>query len=85
MTSNGKGSGATDPTWNHCVSIDGKARNVKCKYCEKVLIGGIYRLKHYLPGTSKDIGAYIVVLEDVKKNVGYDLCVTAKFDLKNNG
>jgi len=29
-------------TWSHCVSIGGKARNVKCKYCEKVLTCGIY-------------------------------------------
>jgi len=43
MTSNGKGNRRTDPAWNHCFSIDGKARNVKCKYYEKVLTRGIYR------------------------------------------
>ena len=37
--------------------------NVKCKYCEKVLMGGIYQLKHHLIGTSEDVGACIEVLE----------------------
>jgi len=31
------------------------------------LTGGIYRLKHHLAGTSKDVGACIAVPEDVKK------------------
>jgi len=66
MASNGKGSGRTDLAWNHCISIDGKARNVKCKYCEKVLTRGIYGLKHHLAGTSKDVRACIAVPEDVK-------------------
>jgi len=42
-----------DPVWNHCVSIDGKTRNVKFKYCDKILTGDIYRLKHHLACTSK--------------------------------
>jgi len=62
-----KGSVKKGSTWNHCVSINGKSRNVKCKYCEKILTGGIYRLKHYLACTSKDVGACLVVLEEVKK------------------
>ncbi|ESW33617.1 hypothetical protein PHAVU_001G085000 [Phaseolus vulgaris] len=40
-----KGSIKKDPAWNHCISIDGKSRN------------GIYRLKHHLACTSKDVGA----------------------------
>ena len=50
-------SGRTGPAWKHCVSIycDGKARNVKCIYFEKVVIRGIYRLKHHLARTSKDV------------------------------
>ena len=66
MASTAKGSGRTDVTWNHCISIDGKVRNVKCKYCEKVLTRGIYGLKHHLAGTSKDVRACIAVPEDVK-------------------
>jgi len=29
MASTGKGSGRTDPSWNHRSYIDGKVRNVK--------------------------------------------------------
>ena len=36
MATNGKGSGRTNPARTHYISIDGKARNVKCKSCEKV-------------------------------------------------
>jgi len=60
MASSGRGSGfglRTNPAWSHCISTDGKARNLKCKYCEKVLTDGIYRLKHHLAETSKDVGA----------------------------
>lgn len=38
------------PAYTHCVSINGKARNVKCKYCEKELTGGIDRVKFQLMG-----------------------------------
>jgi len=44
-----------------CVSILGKARKVKCKYCQKVLTGGIYQLKHHPVRTSKDVGAFIAI------------------------
>lgn len=50
-----------NPVWKHRISIDGKTRNVKYKYCENVLTRGVYRLKHHLAGTSKDIGACITV------------------------
>ena len=62
-----KGSIKKDPAWNYCISIDGKSRNVKCKYCEKILTRGIYRLKHHLACTSKYVGAFLAVPEEVKK------------------
>nr|XP_007153622.1 hypothetical protein PHAVU_003G051000g [Phaseolus vulgaris]ESW25616.1 hypothetical protein PHAVU_003G051000g [Phaseolus vulgaris] len=62
-------SGRTDPAWKHCVSVDEKARKLKCKYCEKVLTGGVYKLKHHLAGTSKDVRACVSVSEDVKKSM----------------
>jgi len=52
-----------DSSWSHWVLIDGKTRYVKCKYCDKVLTRGIYRLKLHLVGTSKDVGACITILE----------------------
>jgi len=45
----GSGNGSrTNAAWSHCVSIDGKARNVKCKYCKKVLTSEVHQLKHHL-------------------------------------
>ncbi|ESW07100.1 hypothetical protein PHAVU_010G101300 [Phaseolus vulgaris] len=55
-----------DTAWNHCVFIDENSRNVKCKYCEKVLTGGIYILKHHLASISKDVGACLSILEKDK-------------------
>ena len=46
-----------------------KTRNLKYKYCEKVLTGGFYRLKHHLAGTSKDVGTCVSVPENVKKSM----------------
>ena len=54
-------------TWKHYVFVGGKARNIKCKYCEKVSTRGIYKLKHPLIGTSKDVEACVVIPEEVKK------------------
>lgn len=40
---------------------------MKFKYCDKVLTRGIYKLKLNLARTSKDVGACIAILEDIKK------------------
>ena len=71
MASSGRGSGVLrmDLAWSHCTFIDGKAKNLKCKYCEKVLTGEIYWFKHHLARISKDVGECITVLEDVKKSM----------------
>nr|KYP55512.1 hypothetical protein KK1_001724 [Cajanus cajan] len=59
----------TDVAWKYDVSVDGDARKVRCKFCEKTFTGGDYRLKHHLAGTSKDVGACRSVPEDVKKEM----------------
>lgn len=42
---------ATDPGWAHGVMVDGERHKVKCKYCQKVIVGGgISRLKEHLAG-----------------------------------
>lgn len=41
----------TDIAWKHGVSADGGIRKIRCNFCSKVLIGGVYRLKHHLAGT----------------------------------
>jgi hypothetical protein len=40
---------------------------VQCKFCQKIISGGIYRFKHHLACTQKDVEPCQQVLEDVKK------------------
>ncbi|CAL5186971.1 unnamed protein product [Lathyrus oleraceus] len=47
--------GRTDIAWKHGVSVDGGTRKIKCNYYAKVLIGGVYRLKHNLAGTQVNV------------------------------
>ena len=48
--------------WAHDISIDGDTRKIKCKYCEKEITGAVYKLKHCLARTSKDVSAYRVLV-----------------------
>ncbi|KAI9091624.1 hypothetical protein K1719_028067 [Acacia pycnantha] len=59
----------SDIGWKHGFPIEGDVRKVKCKYCEKVVTGGIYRLKHHLAGTQKDVRACRAMPEEVKKEM----------------
>ncbi|KAK2426072.1 hAT dimerization domain-containing protein [Trifolium repens] len=56
----------TDIAWNHGVAIDKTGKKIKCKYCEKIISGGVYRLKHHLAGTQKDVVACTAVPIEVK-------------------
>ncbi|GAU36121.1 hypothetical protein TSUD_374840 [Trifolium subterraneum] len=55
-----------DIAWNHDVAIDETRRKIKCKYCGKIVSGGVYRLKHHLAGTQKDVEACPTVPVEVK-------------------
>lgn len=59
----------SDAGWAHGYPIEGDARKIKCKYCEKVISGGVYRLKHHLAGTQKDVGSCTAVSDEVKKKM----------------
>ncbi|XP_058774187.1 uncharacterized protein LOC131648448 [Vicia villosa] len=56
----------TDIAWKHGVSVDGGTRKIKCNYCSKVVIGGVYRLKHHLAGTQLNVEACKSVPDDVR-------------------
>ena len=56
----------SDIGWEHCFEVDGSARKVKCKYCDKTMTGGVYRLKHHLAGSHMDISSCPNVPNDVK-------------------
>ncbi|CAL5184983.1 unnamed protein product [Lathyrus oleraceus] len=56
----------TDITWKHGVSVDGGTRKIRCNYCAKVLIEGVYRLKHHLAGTQVNVCVCKSVPDEVK-------------------
>ncbi|KAK4259837.1 hypothetical protein QN277_006128 [Acacia crassicarpa] len=54
-----------DPAWKHAIEIPG-TKKLKCKYFPKVISAGVFRVKHHLAGTSKDVELCISVPEEVK-------------------
>ncbi|KAL4573955.1 hypothetical protein LXL04_020777 [Taraxacum kok-saghyz] len=57
-----------DITWEHYSRVDPTNRNkVKCNYFQKIMFGGVNRIKHHLSGTKKDIAECIVVDETIKQ------------------
>lgn len=68
MAKNAPGS-KSDIGWKYGSPVEEDGRKIKCKFCEKTVTGGIYRLKHHLAGTQKDVGACRAVPEEVKKEI----------------
>ena len=50
-----RSTGFTDPGWEHGVAHDGNKKKVKCKYCGKIVSGGIFRLKQHLARISGEV------------------------------
>jgi len=42
-----------DVGWQHGIDVDKNSRKVLCKYCQKIISGGIFRLKQHLACTRK--------------------------------
>ncbi|RYR39494.1 hypothetical protein Ahy_A09g045050 [Arachis hypogaea] len=59
----------TDVGWEHGISVGEDGKKIQCKYCHKFFSGGVYRLKHHLVGTQKDVGACTTVSDEVKKQM----------------
>ncbi|KAK4278737.1 hypothetical protein QN277_016540 [Acacia crassicarpa] len=55
----------SNPPWKHCVEVPG-TKKLKCKYCPKVMSARVFRVKHHLVGTSKDVEPCISVPEEIK-------------------
>uniref|UniRef100_A0A6N2MWB4 BED-type domain-containing protein n=1 Tax=Salix viminalis TaxID=40686 RepID=A0A6N2MWB4_SALVM len=51
----------------HGIDIENTSRKVQCKYCQKIFSGGIYRFKHHLACTRKDVEPCHQVPADVKQ------------------
>lgn len=64
----------SDVARKHGASVDGDARKVACKYYQKPLTGGVYRLKHYLTRTTKDVEACRSVPKEVQKKMLVIIC-----------
>ncbi|RYR29168.1 hypothetical protein Ahy_B01g053486 [Arachis hypogaea] len=64
----------SDKAWKYGISVDGDAKKIKCKYCDKVVIGGVYRLKHHLAGIKKDAEPCMCIFDEVKKDM-FDIVV----------
>ncbi|PON68578.1 Zinc finger, C2H [Trema orientale] len=64
------GGNRKDPVWKHSVEVEvpgGKKHYVylECKYCKKVIKGGVKRMKHHLAHTKKNVAPCKEVPEDV--------------------
>jgi hypothetical protein len=56
MTSRKNSSGnRLDVGWQYDIEIDKNSRKVQCKYCKKIISGGIFHFKHNLTCTRKDV------------------------------
>ncbi|XP_031374103.1 uncharacterized protein LOC116188771 [Punica granatum] len=58
-----------DPAWAHDYEVLGERLKIKCKYCDKIVSGGPYRLKHHLGCTKINVTPCPVVPNDVKNNM----------------
>ncbi|MQL69354.1 hypothetical protein Taro_001653 [Colocasia esculenta] len=57
---------STDPAWAHGIVVDMTRRKVQCKYCDRVLSGGIFRLKQHLAGIKGEVAPCLRVSAEVR-------------------
>jgi len=70
MTSRKNSSGnRLDVGWQHGIYIDKNSWKVQCKYCQKIISGGIFRFKQHLACTRKDVEPCQKVIENVKQMI----------------
>lgn len=61
---------ASDPGWAHGIMVNGGRQKIKCKYCNKVMLGGgISRLKQHLAGERGNVAPCEEVPEEVKLQI----------------
>lgn len=61
---------ASDPGWAHGIMVNGGRQKIKCKYCNKVMLGGgISRLKQHLAGERGNVAPCEEVPEEVKVQI----------------
>ncbi|MQM06701.1 hypothetical protein Taro_039527 [Colocasia esculenta] len=57
---------STDPAWAHGIVVDMARRKVQCKYCNRVLSGGVWRLKQHLAGIKGEVAPCSRVSAEVR-------------------
>jgi len=57
-----------DITWDYCSVVDISNKNkLKCDFCSHIITGGVYRMKHHLARTKKDVIACKEVPTDISE------------------
>ncbi|KAK9041568.1 hypothetical protein V6N11_016663 [Hibiscus sabdariffa] len=62
-----------DYGWRWGEAVEGSRNNVKCKFCERIITGGITRLKEHLAGKTGNVKACECVSSEVIKNIAEQL------------
>ncbi|KAK9003425.1 hypothetical protein V6N11_060989 [Hibiscus sabdariffa] len=62
-----------DYGWRWGEAVEGSRNNVKCKFCERIITGGITRLKEHLAGKTGNVKACESVSAEVRKNIAEQL------------
>ncbi|XLT11975.1 hypothetical protein HN51_057665 [Arachis hypogaea] len=60
----------TDVGWEHGISVGEDGKKIQCKYCHKIFSGGVYRLKHHLAETQKDVGVVQLLVMKLRSKCG---------------
>ncbi|MQL93145.1 hypothetical protein Taro_025786 [Colocasia esculenta] len=55
-----------DPAWAHCTVVDMGRRKVQCKYCNRLLSGGVWRLKQHLARIKDEVAPCSRVSSEVR-------------------
>ena len=67
-----------DIGWEHAEPIGGNRRTTKCKYCGKVIHGGITRLKQYIAHKSGQVEGCPRIPIEVSRSVRQYMFDTSK-------
>ncbi|KAK9008369.1 hypothetical protein V6N11_075267 [Hibiscus sabdariffa] len=62
-----------DYGWRWGEAVEGSRNNVKCIFCERIITGGITRLKEHLAGKTGNVKACECVSAEVRKNIAEQL------------
>jgi hypothetical protein len=58
-----------DVGWQHGIDIDKNSGKVQCKYCQKIISGGIFRFKQHLACTRNDVELCQQVPKNIKQMI----------------